>query len=79
MIRIGREIQCCPYAGFLNWNPPKITMYKIPLYPLALRKISEQLTWDLVLRTFRGVPVKKDTLYVHVQDKVKVHLFYLLG
>ena len=29
--------------------PPKKFEYKIPLYPLALREISDQLTWDLVL------------------------------
>ena len=31
------------------WTPPKKLEYKIPFYPLALREISEQLTWDLVL------------------------------
>ena len=36
--------------------------YKIPLYPLALREISEQLTWDILLRKYRGGPVKWDTL-----------------
>ena len=34
---------------FFNWPPPKKLEYKIPLYPLALREISDQLTWDLVL------------------------------
>ena len=29
--------------------PPKKLEYKIPLYPLALREISDQLIWDLVL------------------------------
>ena len=42
-----------------NWTPPKLSKYKIPLYPLALREISEQLTWDFVLRKFRGVQLKR--------------------
>ena len=43
-----------------TWQtPPKTLEYKIPLYPLALREISDQLTWDLVLYFFRGGPEKK--------------------
>ena len=41
-----------------NWSPPKFFKYKIPLYILALREISEQLTWESVLRKLRGVQVK---------------------
>ena len=37
-------IQCVFFLA-----PPKKLEYKIPLYPLGLREISEQLTWDLVL------------------------------
>ena len=40
------------HSVFFLLAPPKKLEYKIPLYPLALRKISDQLTWDLVL--FRG-------------------------
>ena len=29
---------------FFFWTPPKKLEYKIPLYPLALREMSEQLT-----------------------------------
>ena len=32
----------------------RVIFYQIPLYPLALREISDQLSWDLVL--FRGGP-----------------------
>ena len=46
-------------VSFLAGPPLK---YKIPLNPLALREISEQLTWDLVLKKIRGGPVKNDTL-----------------
>ena len=34
---------------FFFWTPPKKLEYKIPLYPLALREISDQLTWDFLL------------------------------
>ena len=44
---------------FFYWSPPKFDKYKIPLYALALREIPGQLTWDFVLRKFRGQPVKK--------------------
>ena len=38
-----------PTGRIFFWTPPKTLEYKIPLYPLALREISDQLTWDLVL------------------------------
>ena len=34
---------------FLNRHPPKFSWYQIPLYPLALREITEQLKWKPVL------------------------------
>ena len=49
-------------ALHLTGPPPKLSKYKIPLYPQALREFSEQLTWDLVLRNFRGGPVKRSAL-----------------
>ena len=39
---------------FLMEDPFK---YKIRLYPLALREITEQLTWDPVLRNIKGILV----------------------
>ena len=36
-------------GDFFFWPPPKKLEYTIPLHPLALREISDQLTWDLVL------------------------------
>ena len=39
----------CLQFFFFFWPPPKKLEYKIPLHPLALREISDQLTWDLVL------------------------------
>ena len=49
-------------SALFNWSPPKLSMYKIPLYPQALKEFTEQLTWDLVLRKFRGGPVKRSAL-----------------
>ena len=34
---------------FLNRHPLKFSWYQIPLYPLALREITEQLKWKPVL------------------------------
>ena len=46
-------------------SPPKLSKYKIPLYPLAFRKISEELTRDVVLKKFFGEDqLKKTTLYI---------------
>ena len=42
-----------------NWSPPKLSKYKMPLHPQALKEFSEQLTWDLVLRNSLGGPVKE--------------------
>ena len=52
-------------GGYFNWNPPNFSKYKIPLYPLTLRETLGQLTWDIVLVKFWGVPVKKTTPVVH--------------
>ena len=36
-------------VSHLTGPPLNSLKYKIPLYPLALREISDQLTWDLIL------------------------------
>ena len=54
-IKLGWEPLKVRYAclghtrRFFSAPTPKKLEYKIPLYPLALREISDQLTWDLVL------------------------------
>ena len=51
---------------FFLFEPPKILKVQIPLQSRALREISDQSTWDLVLRKLRGAQVKKYTLYISV-------------
>ena len=52
MIRIGRESQCLPYAGFLKgetfyWNPPKLSNYKIPFKQLQNLPKCQRLQRDV--------------------------------
>ena len=50
--------------------PPKLSKYKIPLYPLAFIKISEDLTRDFVLKKFWGGSANKTTLYIAAQGGI---------
>ena len=45
-------------VSFLTGAPLNF-LRKISIQSLALREIMSQITWDLVLREFRGAPVKK--------------------
>ena len=47
------------YSVFFSGPPPKKLEYKIALYPLALREISDQLTWVLYSNFLGGARKKK--------------------
>ena len=54
-------------GDFLTGHPLNSLSAKYSLYPLTLGEILKQLTWDFLIRKFRGRPVKKVTLYNWVQ------------
>ena len=58
-MRKGPDTQETLHGIIFNWYP---LQYKSPVYPLALKDSSEQVTWDLVPRKVRVVPVKNDTV-----------------